>query len=129
MMKETTNRTRIVGLRLTPKEYAVIKKQWEKSTCRKLSEYIRHCLFNKPITTTYRNASLDDMIEEISQLKGELNQIGNNYNQTVKKLHSLHRLEDFKQWIEKNEKDKLILFDKIKAIDKHFQKIAESWLQ
>lgn len=129
MMKETTNRTRIVGLRLTPKEFVIIEKQWKKSTCRKLSEYIRHCLFNKPITSTYRNASLDDMIEEISQLKGELNHIGNNYNQAVKKLHTLHRLEDFKQWIEKNEKDKLILFDRIKAIDKHFQKIAESWLQ
>lgn len=128
-MKETTNRTRIVGLRLTPKEFVIIEKQWKKSTCRKLSEYIRHCLFNKPITSTYRNASLDDMIEEISQLKGELNHIGNNYNQAVKKLHTLHRLEDFKQWIEKNEKDKLILFDRIKAIDKHFQKIAESWLQ
>lgn len=87
-MKETTNRTRIVGLRLTPKEFAVIEKEWKKSTCRKLSEYIRHCLFDKPIATTYRNASLDDFMEEMSQLQGDLNHIGNNYNQMVKKLHT-----------------------------------------
>lgn len=128
-MKETTNRTRIVGLRLTPKEYALMEKRWKKSTCRKLSGYIRHCLFNKPITTTYRNASLDDFMEEMSQLQGELNHIGNNYNQMVKKLHSLWRIEDFKVWIATYEKEKNILFEKIAAIETHVQKMAKKWLQ
>ncbi len=114
---------------LDPDEYQKLQQRFQKTTCPKLSGYIRHCLFEKQVITNYRNASLDDFMEEISQLKNELNHIGINYNQAVKKLHSLWRIEDFKVWIEKNEKDKIVLFRKIEAIDKHFQKIGELWLQ
>lgn len=55
MEKENSNRTRIVGLRFTPAEYARIERKWKATTCRKLSEYIRKYLFDKPITTNYRN--------------------------------------------------------------------------
>lgn len=80
MEKGKTNRTKWVHIRLTADEYRKLQKQFQKTTCRKLSEYIRHCLFDKPVVTTYRNASLDDFMEEMSQLQGELNHIGNNYN-------------------------------------------------
>lgn len=123
------NRTRIVGLRFTSREYAKIEQQWKTSTCPKLSQYIRHCLFEKPVVTTYRNASLDGLMEEIGQLKDELNHIGNNYNQAVKKLHSLWRIEDFKIWMDRNEKDKTILFQKIDTIEDHLRKMTALWLQ
>ena len=100
MKKEKTNRSRWVHLRLTPDEYQKLQQRFQKTTCPKLSGYIRHCLFEKQVITNYRNASLDDFMEEISQLKNELNHIGINYNQAVKKLHSLWRIEDFKVWIE-----------------------------
>jgi hypothetical protein len=32
-------------------------------------------------------------------LKNELNSIGNNLNQAVKKLHTLNQISDFKNWI------------------------------
>ena len=48
-------RTRIIGLRLTPKEYEQLEKKWKASTCRKLSDYVRRILFEKPIVTTYRD--------------------------------------------------------------------------
>ncbi|RNL88519.1 plasmid mobilization relaxosome protein MobC [Sinomicrobium pectinilyticum] len=129
MKKEKTNRTQWIHIRLTPDEYQKLQQRFQKTTCRKFSEYIRYCLFEKQVVTNYRNASLDNAMEEISQLKNELNHIGINYNQAVKKLHSLWRIEDFKVWIEKNEKDKISLFQKIEAIDKHLQKIGELWLQ
>ncbi|WP_268223531.1 plasmid mobilization protein [Sinomicrobium oceani] len=119
----------MVHVRLTPEEYQKLQKRFQKTTCRKLSKYIRHCLFEKQVITNYRNASLDDFMEEMSLLRKELNYIGINYNQVVKKLHSLWRIEDFKVWIEKNEKDKMILWNKIEAIDKHLQKVVETWLQ
>lgn len=129
MKRENSNRTRIVGLRFTPEEYAKIEKKWKASTCRKLSDYIRRHLFEKSINTIYRNQSLDDMIHEMMPLFKQLNGIGNNFNQAVKKLHTLNQIPEFKVWIISAELDKKILFDKIDEIKNYIQKISERWLR
>ncbi len=85
MERENSNRTRIIGLRLTNEEFRTVEQKWKSSTCRKLSDYVRHALFEKPVVTTYRNQSADDFLTEMAKLRGELNHIGNNFNQAVKK--------------------------------------------
>ena len=129
MKAENSNRTRIIGLRLTPKEYAKIERKWKASTCRKLSDYIRKHLFDKPIVTTYRNQSLDDFMEEMIVLRNELNAIGNNINQAVKKLHTLQQIPEFRNWIISYDLNKKILFNKVEEIKKNIQKITDKWLQ
>lgn len=129
MERENSNRTRIVGLRFTPEEYVKIERKWKASTCRKLSDYIRKHLFNKPINTTYRNQSLDDMTGEMMILYKQLNAIGNNFNQAVKKLHTLDQIPEFKVWIISSEQDKKILLNKVEEIKICIQKISEKWLQ
>lgn len=129
MEGKDSNRTRIVGLRLSPAEYAKIEKKWKASTCRKLSEFIRSSLFNKPIVSLYRNQSLDEFMLETIRLKKELNSIGNNFNQTVKKLHSLNQIPEFKSWLIAYEIEKKTLFNKIDEIKKSIQKMSESWLR
>ena len=129
MERENSNRTRRIALRLTPEEYAKIEQKWKSSTCRKLSDYVRKHLFNKPIVTTYRNQSLDDYMEETIILCTELNSIGNNFNQAVKKLHTLQQTPEFRNWIISYDLDKKILFNKVEEIKKHIQKISKKWLQ
>lgn len=129
MEKENVSRTRIIGLRLTPQEYAKIEKKWRASTCRKLSEYVRRSLFEKPIVTTYRNRSLDDFMAEMIQLRGELNAVGNNFNQAVKKLHTLHQISEFKSWLIAYEVEKKTLFNKVDEVKNRIQKMSETWLQ
>jgi len=129
MEKKNSNRTRIIGLRLTPGEYEKIEKKWKESTCRKLSDYIRRVLFDKPIVTTYRNQSLDDFMSEMIQLRRQLNSIGNNFNQVVKRLHTLQQIPEFRDWIIASKMNQKILFNKIEDIKNHIQKISESWLQ
>lgn len=129
MERENSKRTRIVGLRFTPEEYVKIERKWKASTCRKLSDYIRKHLFNKPINTTYRNQSLDDMTCEMMLLYKQLNAIGNNFNQAVKKLHTLDQIPEFKVWIISSEQDKKILLNKVEEIKICVQKISEKWLQ
>jgi hypothetical protein len=128
-MEEQNNRTKWLHLRLTPDEYQKIVKEFNKSTCRKLSDYTRKNLLQKPIVNTYRNKSLDDFMAEMMRLRGELNAIGNNFNQAVKKLHTLNQLSDFKHWLISYELEKKILFNKVDEIKKHIQKFAELWLQ
>ena len=129
MEAENSNRTRIIGLRLTPEEYAKIERKWKASTCRKLSDYVRKYLFDKSIMTTYRNQSIDDFMEETIVLHNELNAIRTNIIQALKKLHTLQQIPEFRNWIISFELDKKILFNKVKEIKKHIQKISDKWLQ
>lgn len=129
MERENSNRTRIIGLRLTLEEYKKIERKWKATTCRKLSDYIRKHLLNKPITTNYRNQSVDELMWEIIRLRTELNALGNNFNQAVKRLHTLQQIPEFKAWIINYELEKRILFNKLGEINIHLQKMAEKWLQ
>lgn len=129
MEKGNSNRTRIIGLRLTPTEYVKIERKWKASTCRKLSDYVRRSLFDKPIVTTYRDASLDEFMLQMIQLRNELNAIGNNFNQAVKKLHILQQIPEFKSWLIRYDLESKILFNKIDEVKKSIQKFAELWLR
>lgn len=129
MEEEKVNRTRIIGLRLTPKEYGQMERKWKQSTCAKLSEFVRRILFNKPITVYQRNQSLDDFMTEMIQLRGELNSIGNNFNQAVKKLHTLQQIAEFRNWIISYELEKQTLLNKVEEIKNRINKIADQWLQ
>ena len=129
MEQEQTNRSRIIGLRLTPKEYEQVEKKWKASTCRKLSDYVRRIIFEKPIVATYRNQSFDDFMTEAIKLRNELNGIGNNFNQAVKKLHTLHQIPEFRDWLINYELEKKVLLNKMDEIKNHIQKIGEKWLQ
>ncbi len=129
MNQENVKRSRIIGLRLTTKEYQQVEKKWKASTCCKLSDYIRRIIFDKPIVTTHRNQSLDDLMTEAIRLRNELNNVGNNFNQAVKKLHTLQQIPEFRNWIIAYELDKEILLNKVDQIKNNIQKIAEKWLQ
>jgi len=129
MKEQTNNRTKRIICRLSPEEYMKIHGRWQSSTCRKLSDYLRRKLLDKPIVATYRNQSLDDFMAETMRLRNELNAIGNNFNQAVKKLHTLQNPTDFKQWIITWGVDKKIFFDKVETVKNHIQKVAEKWLQ
>ena len=129
MKEQNNNRTKWLHLRLTSDEHQKIVKEFSKSTCRKLSDYARKNLLQKPIVNKYRNESLDDFMTEMIRLRGELNAIGNNFNQAVKKLHTLQQIAEFKHWLLSYELEKKILLNKVDEIKKNIQKFAESWLQ
>ncbi len=129
MKEENAFRTRIIGLRLTAKEYEQIEQRRKKSTAGKLSEYVRLVLLNKPVTVYQRNRSLDDFMAEMMLLRNELNSIGNNFNQAVKKLNSLQQIAEFRSWMITYELEKKTLLNKVDEIKNRINKIADEWLQ
>ncbi|MGH2642975.1 MAG: plasmid mobilization protein [Chitinophagaceae bacterium] len=129
MNEPNNNRTKWLHVRLREHEYERLQGYFKNTTCRKLSEYVRKKLLDKPVVTTYRNQSLDDFMAEMIQLRIELNRIGNNFNQAVKRLHSLQQTTEFKCWLIAYDNEKKILLDKVEEIKNHIQKIAETWLQ
>lgn len=116
-------------MRLTPKEYAIIERNWKATTCRKLSDYVRRNLFDKPVVTTYRNRSQDDVLTELTRLRCELNAVGNNFNQAVKRLQTLRQIPEFRSWLIAWELEKKILFNKMDEVKNNVKKILEVWLQ
>ena len=122
-------RNRIIGLRLTLAEYDLIEKRFKSTTAGKLSQYVRRILMNKPVTVYQRNQSLDEFMAEMMQLRNELNGIGNNFNQAVKKLHTLQQIPEFKDWIIAHELERKLLLYKIDEIKSRINKIADEWLR
>lgn len=129
MKTENKNRTKWLHLRLSPQEYDQLHKQFEKSTCPKLSDFARKNLLQKPVVMKYRNESLDELIQEFIRLRTDLRGIGNNFNQAVKKLHTLNQISDFRQWIMEYELDKKILLNTTENIKKYIQNLSKKWLQ
>jgi methyl-accepting chemotaxis protein len=128
-MNDQNNRTKWLHLRLKPDEYEKLYKEFSKTTCRKLSEYSRKILLGKPIIATHRNQSIDDLMTEAIKLRNELNGLGNNFNQAVKKLHTLQQIPEFRNWITTYETDRKTVLNKVEEIKNNIQKIAEKWLQ
>jgi hypothetical protein len=129
-MEETNeNRNRIIGLRLTMSEYGLVEQQWKKSNCRKLSDYVRRLIFNKPLVSSYRNRSMDEAMAELMLLRKDLNAIGVNFNQAVHRLHTLDHLPQMKVWLVTFERDKGVLFGKMDEVVLSVEKMAVLWLQ
>ena len=99
------------------------------TTKRKMSDYARSILLNKPITIYTRSKSLDDFISEMILLRSELNSIGNNFNQSVKRLHTLDEIPEIKTWAILNEKSKEIFIKKVDEIKEKINQISDKWLQ
>lgn len=98
MRKEDIIRSKWLHIRLTPDEFTAINNDYLKTRCRKRCEYIRKLLMAKPVVYTYRDKSMDEVLEELVILRKELNLIGNNFNQVVRKLNSVSGMPDAQMW-------------------------------
>jgi hypothetical protein len=129
VMKEKKNKTRVIGLRLTTAEFEKLDGWRRQSTTPEISEFIRRVLFGKPITVQQRNQSLDDFMAEMMRLRTELNAIGNNFNQAVKRLHQLKEAGEAGEWAERYAGDQLILLERVGQIKEKINQMADQWLQ
>jgi uncharacterized protein YktA (UPF0223 family) len=66
---------------------------------------------------------------EMIKLRMQLNNIGNNFNQAVKRLHTLDNFPEFKSWLIAYEQEKKMLFNTVSEIKNYMQKFGEKWLQ
>ena len=127
--KEKAVYTKRVCIRLKEIEFNKLETEFKKTTCRKFSEFLRNVMLAKPITIRYRNASADAFLTEMIGLKNELSAIGNNFNQMVKRLHTLSHLHELKAWIIFSESSKQILHEKVQEIREKMSQIYEQWSQ
>jgi hypothetical protein len=123
------NRTKWVNIRLTEDELEKINKQFSNSVCQKLSEYARKKLLDKPVVIRYRNQSFDDFVGEMILLRNELSAIGSNFNQTVKRLHTINNVSEINALVRDNEIHKEQFFKKVDEIKEKINKFSDKWSQ
>lgn len=129
MEGKTTNKTTRVTLRLAPAEFESIHKKYKRSTCRKISEYLRSVLLGKPVTILTRDKSEDEVMHEITRLRSELNSIGSNLNQATKKLHSLSQISEFREYLQHQDAYNSKVQQTLNEVKTAINKLSDRWLQ
>jgi hypothetical protein len=66
---------KIIGFHVSAKEFEEFTQAYKQTVYRNKSVYARKMLLGKPVTTIFRDRSLDDFIENSVQIKKELKKI------------------------------------------------------
>ncbi len=128
MKKGMKVRSRFVKTRMNDIEYQQLEKSWKETTERHLSNYLRKVILQKPVIVRYRNESADDFLSSMLQLKKDLNDISNNFNQAVKKLHVLEKIPEFRTWLILNESLQRDVATNIQYIKDRIAQLYNEWL-
>ncbi|OJY89383.1 MAG: hypothetical protein BGP14_05630 [Sphingobacteriales bacterium 44-15] len=116
MQEEIKAPKKWISIRVKPDEYSAIYKHYKATTCSKLSQYVRKVLLQKPVVILYKDESTREILSALNQLSRELSAVGNNFNQTVHKLHTLDHIPEIKIWAELTESGRQNLLKKIEDI-------------
>lgn len=129
-MKGTNNNlSEVLNIRISKTDREWILGQFEKTTERKLSSYLRKLILKEPLVKTYRNDSLESIIQTLIQMKGGLEGIANNHNQAVKKLQTYRTFEDVAVWLITQKHSHEKMQQDIAEIKSYIAKTADLWLQ
>lgn len=129
MKEPQIKRTRIVGVRFTIEEFQKLQDKSRNSTRPQLSEFIRRCVFDKPIVIKHRNQSLDEFMAMLMELRKELNAIGNNFNQSVRQINTFKDVQSTQNFAQAYAADRDNLFNRVERIEERIHRIADLWLQ
>ena len=127
--KETEVRRRMVVVRLNEGEWERLQYFQKMTTEVTVSNYLRKVALSKPVVVKYRNATADDFLRDMLELKRELSALGNNYNLAVKKLHVLQTIPEFRSWLMVYEHSRQVFLQKVEQIHTRITRLYELWLQ
>ena len=125
--QEAKVRNLVFKLRLNQDEKDQLKQLQQKCIERDLSTYIRKVALRQPVTIKYRNETADEFLQCMLQLKKELNAIGNNFNQAVRKLHVLEKIPEFRFWIAQHQNLQQSIASKTEEIRIFMHQLHDKW--
>lgn len=123
------NLSKKVTVRFKPAEYNKLNVSFKTTTKKKLSQYIRFVLLDKPVTVYTRDQSLDNFVAELSSLRHELSAIGSNFNQLVKRLHTASHFQEIKLLAQDSEMQREEFLEKMNEINLKIAQLSAKWWQ
>jgi hypothetical protein len=122
-----TLKLRKVTIRFSTAEYDALCQSFRNTTLRKLSEYLRNMIFRQPITLYTRNRSLDECIAELILIRTELQAIGKNYNQVVRKFHATASNQEAHSWALLLQQQHQLFLKKMEQIQEKMNQLNDIW--
>ena len=129
MNEKKLNRESRVTIRFSTSEFQKLNATLATTTHKKMATYLRTVILKGPVTVYTRNKSYDEFVSVMIALKSELNAIGNNINQAVKKLHVSRLDEEIKLHALFIQNNQQFLLKKVAEIELKISKISEQWSQ
>ncbi len=126
-MGKETNKTKWLHIRLNEDEHQRLLEGQRKTMCKKFSDYLRRVIFRQPVIKTYRNISMDEFVAEMMKLNKELNSIGNNFNQVVKKINTYKDEKTIYSLLVAAELDRRQLMKQVEIIKDFIAKNLDKW--
>ena len=123
-MEQSSARSRRISLQLSLEEFDKLQGKLLCSRHSNLSEYLRDLISNGTLGIACRNKSIDEFLGVTIGLKNELNAIGQNLNQAVRRLHETHHLSSWKDDIEYYQANQFAVVQKTEEIRQILIKIC-----
>lgn len=127
MVKSMDNRMHRITLRVTEKELGKIRDGWKKSSDVHLSGYLRKVLLGQPVRVFTYDRSRDHFMEEAGSLRRELSALGNNFNQVVRQINTVHHSASGSFWLKTAASMQKELVNKTNSIQLLLEKMWDSW--
>lgn len=129
MQQPASNQDHNVCVKMNSADYLRLKDRYAKTTCRTLAEYLRKIILLEPVTINHRDASLDELVNELSLTRRHLADAVQAFQLSAQKISAttagkalIHRLKE-------HESDRDHVAKLIEQIYEHCKKAAYLWLQ
>ena len=122
-------RNKAVKVDFSETEYEQFKKLKEQTVEKSVASYLRKLALQKPVIVNYRNASADDFLQEMAELKRMLKGILADYHKASMQLQLLDQIPDFRSWLQTHYSTEKFLVSSVNEIHLMINKIYEQWLQ
>lgn len=129
MKEQKNNRSQWLHIRLSTDEKQQLEKAVQQTTCRNISDYTRKVLQKKPVVVRVRDESKEELLNELTTLRKELNAIGNNFNQLIRKMQLLVRKDQLESWFIAYQSERDTFLERMKNIESELKKLALKWWQ
>lgn len=129
MKKSASQQSRAICFTVDQAQYQRIKDRCAQTSCRSLAEYLRRQTLGEPLTVNHRNASLDDLITELSLTRRQLSEALRAFEQSAQKVSEIHGHHQVAIWLAEHQKDRAVIVGLIDQIHQYCKKTALVWLQ
>jgi hypothetical protein len=123
------SQSKYICFRIDVDQYDLLRENCKQTTCRSLSQYIRKLLSAGPVTVNYRNATMEELIVELSALRGELAHVSRTFESAVDQLGGFQNAQQLGSWLLRFETEKRDLATQIHSINEYIKITAKQWLQ
>jgi len=128
MSKPVKPVNRNIYLSVEEQQYQTLQARRAQTTCRSLTEYVRCLVLQQPVTVNHRNASLEDLITELSLARRQLARVAAALTESAEKME-LASPDGLSDWLERHQNERQIALAHIEQIYQLTKQAAKIWLQ